>query len=101
VIPFLRDEAPKFGFFHPYSSGWPRPADPHYQEEPWHISYAPIANVLQEQWASRFTGAALDGLISQTAQAIARRRRIPPAIMESALRGLALEHYQTNVAPSL
>lgn len=100
VIPFLRTEARNFGFFHPYAGGWPRPSDPHYQEEPWHLSYWPIANVLQQEWMARFAGDALRDLIAKTARAIATRLGIPQTTMESALREIGLQHYQTNVTPS-
>ena len=111
VIPFLQSEARQFGFFHPYTagysspatSGFPRPSDPHYLEEPWHISYWPLADVLQERWAAEFAGttsAALSNLLDDVAGSLARRRRIPEATMRTALTSLGLVHYQTNVAPS-
>jgi hypothetical protein len=62
LIPFLRDEAPKFGFFQPYSSRRPNQTLPHYENEPWHLSYWPRANVLEQQWAARITGTVLDNL---------------------------------------
>ncbi len=104
LIPFIRDHAPRFGFFNPYagpsgtpaSGGFPSPAAPHYLEEPWHLSYAPIATVLQAEWARRITGAVLDGLVTRTAAAI--RGPIPQATMERVLRGMGLTSYQTNVA---
>jgi predicted deacylase len=99
VIPFLQTEAPRFGFFHPYAAGaFPNPSQRHYQDEPWHISYAPIANVLAEQWRTRITGTVLDTLIRDTATAI--RGNVPQATMERVLTGIGLTSFQTNVAPS-
>lgn len=105
LIPFVRDEAPHFGFFNPYASasgspptgGYPQPAAPHYLEEPWHLSYAPIANVIQERWAARITGAVLAALITRTATAI--RGPVPQATMERVLSAMNLPSFQTNVAP--
>jgi hypothetical protein len=103
VIPFLQTEARRFGFFHPYasagpsSSGFPAPTSPHYLDEPWHMSYAPLANVLQREWARRITGTVLDSLITRTAAAV--RGRVPQAAMERVLRGMNLTSFQTNVAP--
>ena len=98
VIPFLESEAPKFGFFHPYSDLRPQPGLPHYENEPWHISYWPITNTLQQEWESRFTGQVLNNLITETARVI--RGSIGQSRMEAILRGIGLENFQTNVAPS-
>ncbi len=98
VIPFLQAEAPSFGFFHPYTQSPPDLGLPHYEDEPWHLSYWPIANVLQEQWASRITGNVLAGLIARTAAAIGGR--VPAARLQAILGGMQLEHFQSNVAPS-
>jgi len=105
LIPFVRDEAPHFGFFNPYAGasgtpptgGFPQPTAPHYLEEPWHLAYAPIANVLQERWAARITGTVLTALISRTAAAI--RGPVPQASMERVLAAMNLPSFQTNVAP--
>jgi len=103
VIPFLETEAGRFGFFHPYasagpsSSGFPTPTSPHYLDEPWHMSYFPLANVLQREWARRITGTVLDGLITRTAAAV--RGAVPQATMERVLRSMNLTSFQTNVAP--
>lgn len=111
LIPFLQTEARNFGFFHPYTAGFstpptagfPQPADPHYQEEPWHISYWEVADVLQEEWARRaadLTNTAFQTLIARAAHEIARRRGISDADMETALGRLNLPSFQTNVAPA-
>ena len=88
--------APKFGFEHPYSSPRPNPGSPQYRDEPWHLSYAAIAHVLQEQWIARMTGATLDKLIARTAAAI--RGGVDQARMEAILKGLNLPSFQSNVA---
>jgi hypothetical protein len=98
LIPFLRDEAARFGFFHPYSDQRPNSTLPHYENEPWHLSYWPIANVLQQEWADRFTGDVLNNLISETARNI--HGPIDQARMERILRGIGLEYFQLNVARS-
>jgi hypothetical protein len=91
VIPFLQSEAPRFGFFHPYSAGaFPSATQHHYQDEPWHISYWPLANVIAEEWRRRIVSSTLAALITRTAQ----------ATMERVLRGIGLSQFQTNVAPS-
>ena len=105
VIPFLQTEARKFGFYHPYTtgytgqSGFPQPKSPHYLEEPWHLSYWPIAQVLQKEWARIFKGAKLDALITETAKALVKGRGTNPKDMKKALDKIGLAHYQTNVAP--
>jgi hypothetical protein len=97
VAPFLATEAPKSGFFHPYSQGGTRPS-PHYEDEPWHISYWRIADVLQAEWTRRITGAALDDLVDRTAAAIGGgidRKRLA-----GILQGIKLDDFQKNVAAS-
>jgi hypothetical protein len=97
VTPFLTRETSKFGFFHPYSQGGSRPS-PHYEDEPWHISYWRIADVLEAEWVRRISGAELDKLIDRTAAAIGGgidRKRLA-AILKS----IKLDDFQKNVAPS-
>jgi hypothetical protein len=98
VIPFLAAEAPTFGFFHPYGAAPPDKTQRHYVEEPWHLSYWPIAAVLQEEWTSRMTGAKLDQLIGRTATAI--HGKLDLANLKKILGKLNLEQFQTNVEPS-
>jgi uncharacterized protein DUF4157/D-alanyl-D-alanine carboxypeptidase-like protein/zinc carboxypeptidase len=98
VIPFLRSETQRFGFFHPYTSAPPDPAQRHYQDEPWHISYAPLANVFAARWAARITGTVLDALIQRTADRV--RGQVPLSTMLRVLRGLRLTEFQSNVSPS-
>jgi predicted deacylase len=98
LIPFLTNEAPKFGFFHPYSDQRPSSVLPHYQNEPWHLSYWPIANVIQQEWITRITGNVLDNLITETAKAI--HGPIDVVRIERILRGIGLANFQSNIAPS-
>jgi len=114
VIPFFQQHAHQFGFFHPYTggfsgqSGFPDPAKRHYEEEPWHISYFPISNVLQAEWARTFQAqgtdplnpTALDTLIADTAKKIAAGSGVSPATLERVLRQIGLRNFQTNVAPA-
>jgi hypothetical protein len=95
LIPFVRDHAAQFGFFNPYSGGAKR-ATPHYNDEPWHLSYWPIANVIEEQWLMTIQGQVLDDLIDKTADAI--RGPVDKALMLRVLRSLQLEKFQANVA---
>jgi len=96
LIPFLEHEAQKFGFFHPYSS--PRPSTGGYLDEPWHLSYWPIANVIAATWPDVIKGPVLDDLIRRTAAAI--RGDVDQARMERILRAMGLTTYQSNVARS-
>jgi hypothetical protein len=110
LIPFLQEHAYRFGFFHPYTAGYarsgtqpaqrgfPTPTAHHYLEEPWHVSYWPIANVLQRLWLSTFTGPVLENLILETAHAV--HGPVSEADMAKALRGIGLTSFQSNVAPS-
>jgi hypothetical protein len=97
VIPFLTAEAPKHGFFHPYSQGASRPM-PHYEDEPWHISYWRIADVLQAEWLRRISGSKLDDLVLRTATAIGGG--IDPKRLQKILQSIKLEDFQKNVAES-
>jgi Domain of unknown function (DUF4157)/D-alanyl-D-alanine carboxypeptidase/Succinylglutamate desuccinylase / Aspartoacylase family len=97
VTPFLATEAPQHGFFHPYSQGASRPS-PHYEDEPWHISYWRIADVLQAEWLRRISGSKLDDLVLRTATAIGGG--IDPKRLQSILQSIKLEDFQKNVAPS-
>ncbi len=110
LIPFLQEHAFRFGFFHPYTAGYarsggqpaqagfPSPAAHHYLEEPWHLSYWPLANVLQKLWIQTFSGPVFDNLVLQTAHAI--HGRVPEATMTRVLRGIGLSSFQSNVAPA-
>jgi hypothetical protein len=110
LIPFLQEHAYRFGFFHPYTAGYsrsgsqpaqkgfPTPSAHHYLEEPWHVSYWPIANVLQRLWLTTFTGPVLENLILETARAV--HGPVSEADMAKALRGIGLTSFQSNVAPS-
>ena len=110
LIPFLQEHAFRFGFFHPYTAGYtrsggqptqagfPTPTALHYLEEPWHVSYWPISNVLQRLWLQAFTGPLLTNLIAETARAV--RGSVPEATMAKVLAKIGLTSFQSNVAPS-
>ncbi|HUI62349.1 MAG TPA: DUF4157 domain-containing protein [Steroidobacteraceae bacterium] len=98
LIPFVRDHAAQFGFFNPYSGGATRPT-PHYSDEPWHLSYWPIANVMEEQWLTKIQGKVLDDLIDKTADAI--RGGVAKDLMLRVLKSLQLEKFQANVAKNV
>ena len=110
LIPFLQEHAFRFGFFHPYTAGYsrsagqpaqagfPTPAALHYLEEPWHVSYWPIANVLQRLWLQTFSGKVLDNLIAETAHAV--HGAVPEDKMAKVLTKIGLTSFQSNVAPS-
>jgi len=110
LIPFLQEHAFRFGFFHPYTAGYrrssgqpaqagfPAPAALHYLEEPWHVSFWPIANVLQQLWLQTFTGPLLSNLIAETARAV--HGSVPEATMAKVLTQIGLTSFQSNVAPS-
>jgi predicted deacylase len=98
VIPFLQTEARRFGFFHPYTSSPPNAAQRHYQTEPWHISYAPLANVFTARWQARMTGTVLDSLITRAADRV--RGQVPLQDMVDALKRISVQEFQSNVSPS-
>jgi hypothetical protein len=110
LIPFLQEQAFRFGFFHPYTTGYsrsggqptqarfPTPSARHYLEEPWHVSYWPISNVLQRMWLQTFTGPLLNNLIAETARAV--HGAVPEATMARVLGGIGLASFQSNVASS-
>ena len=110
LIPFLQEHAFRFGFFHPYTTGYsrsggqptqarfPTPSARHYLEEPWHVSYWPISNVLQRMWLQTFTGPLLNNLIAETARAV--HGAVPEATMARVLGGIGLASFQSNVASS-
>jgi hypothetical protein len=50
VIPFLVDEAPKFGFYHPYSDQRLSATLPHYENEPGIFLTGSLATALQEEY---------------------------------------------------
>jgi hypothetical protein len=96
VIPFLVDEAPKFGFYHPYSDKRLSATLPHYENEPWHLSYWSLAMALQEEYMKRITGTVLDNLIARTAKAV--HGGIDEKRMKTILAGMNLTSFQSNVA---
>jgi hypothetical protein len=95
--PFFRDEAVKFGFYHPYSDSRLSATLPHYENEPWHLSYWSLATALQEEYLKRITGQVLDGLLARTAKAI--HGSIDDKRLKGILAGMNLTSFQSNVAP--
>ena len=98
LIPFLSAEAPKFGFYHPYSDQRLSATLPHYENEPWHLSHWTLATALQEEYLKRITGQVLDNLIARTAKAI--HGGIDEKRLKSILSGMSLTSFQSNVAPA-
>jgi hypothetical protein len=97
LISFLSTEASKFGFYHPYSNQRLSAQLPHYENEPWHLSYWSLATALQEEYMKRITGQVLDNLIARTAKAI--HGGIDEKRMKQILGGMNLTSFQSNVAP--
>ena len=98
---FTRYVAPRFGFYTPYWEGhYPRPDLPHYNSEPWHLSYYPAAGPIRERWLAEFgEGDALSRLLDQVAVAIGFRAGIPTDRLRRVLGTLDLPSYQRNVTP--
>lgn len=97
LIPFLKDEAPRFGFYHPYSDKRLSATLPHYENEPWHLSYWSLAAALQAAYMKRITGKILDNLIARTAKAI--HGGVDEARLKAILATMGLMSFQGNVAP--
>jgi hypothetical protein len=97
LIPFLTTEAPKFGFYHPYSDKRLSATLPHYENEPWHLSYWSFANALQAEYMKRITGTVLENLIGRTAKAI--KGGIDEKRLKKILMGMNLTSFHSNVAP--
>ena len=96
LIPFLTSEAFRFGFYHPYSDKRLSSQLPHYENEPWHLSYWPFATALQQEYMKRITSTVLDKLISRTAKAL--HGTIDEARLKTILTGMDLTSFQSNVA---
>ena len=97
LIPFLKEEAPRFGFYHPYSDKRLSATLPHYEDEPWHLSYWTFAAALQAEYMRKITGAVLDKLIAKTAKAI--KGGVDEKRLIGILAGMNLTSFQSNVAP--
>lgn len=95
LVSFMTNEAPRFGFYNTYQEGlFPQPTRPHYDSEPWHLSYFPIAARLRERWLAEVNTLALLERVAQALGPVAgveTLRRILPT--------LDLMSYQENVAP--
>jgi hypothetical protein len=100
LVPFTRTVAPQFGFYTPYWEGrYPDPGAPHYLDEPWHLSYAPLASGLRSEWLARFQGDKLTDLLAYVAQTLAAPLGADPQVFYRALASLDLPSYVRNVAP--
>lgn len=100
LIPFMRDEAPRFGFYNPYAAGrHPEPARPHFEPEPWHLSYFAMAEPLRRHWLATLQGPDLAALYDRAAVAIAREGDVPTDALRRILPTLDLVSYVRNVAP--
>lgn len=100
LIPFLTTEAAKFGFYHPYSDQRLSATLPHYENEPWHLSYWSLAMALQEEYMKQITGKVLDNLLARTAKAVSGGSSgIDEKRMKQILSGMNLTSFQSNVAP--
>ena len=96
--PFVHDEAPKFGFYTPFREGFfPEPTKAHYQGEPWHLSYFPVAAALRERWLSEVEVASL---LTRVAATLSPRLGISADRIFAVLSTLDLPSYQRNVAPA-
>lgn len=92
---FMLNEAPRFGFYNPYQEGGsPEPARPHYQPEPWHLSYFPIADRLHERWLREVNP---QTLLEEVAQALGSVASVEA--LRRVLPSLDLPSYQRNIAP--
>lgn len=99
VIPFLEMEAWRFGFYNPYRDGaFPEPTKPHYDAEPWHLSYFPIASALKDRWAL-LVKPNEEALLDRVAARVAPAADVDQATLRRVLGTLDLPSYVTNVAP--
>jgi hypothetical protein len=98
LIPFLATEAPRFGFYHPYSDRRLSDTLPHHKDEPWHLSYWPIASAMEDAHMERISGEVLDDLITRAAKAI--HGRVDEGRMRKILAAMSLPSFRSNVAPA-
>jgi len=97
LIPFFATEAPRFGFYHPYSERRLSDTLPHHKDEPWHLSYWPIASAMEAAYMERISGEVLDDLIARAAKAI--HGRVDETRMRKLLAATSLSSFRSNVAP--
>jgi D-alanyl-D-alanine carboxypeptidase len=109
LVPFMRDEAPRFGLYNPYAVDlYPSPERAHYNPEPWHLSFAPIGEEMRQRWlAALASGPELEKLLDRAAFAIADRFRTASRgatlnlpTLRRVLGTLDLPSYVRNVAPA-
>lgn len=95
--PFVHDEAPKFGFYTPFRDGFfPEPTRAHYNNEPWHLSYFPVASQLRERWLAEVD---VPSLLTRVAATLSPGLGISAERIAAVLGTLDLSSYQRNVAP--
>lgn len=95
LVPFMQNEAPKFGFYNSFREGsFPDPTRPHYNSEPWHLSYYPIAGPLRERWLSEVD---VPALLERVAAALSGAADIN--VLRRVLPTLDLPSYHQNVVP--
>ena len=93
---FMTTEAPRFGFYNSFREGaFPEPGRPHYNSEPWHISYFPIATGLRDRWLSEVN---VPALLERVAMALSSVANIN--VLRRVLPTLDLPSFHRNVVPS-
>lgn len=100
---FTHEEAPKNGLYTPYWDGaFPEPARAHYNTEPWHLSFWPVAEPLRRRWLAEIGSdpQELDALLRRAALAIAAASGIEAERLYRVLGSLDLPSYVRNVAPT-
>lgn len=103
IIPFTRDEAPRFGFENPYAAGrHPDPTRPHFEPEPWHLSYVPMSEPLRQHWLRTLQGPELEALYDRAASAVsdASGGDIPREMLRRLLPTFDLVSIVRNVVPA-
>ena len=97
--PFVHEEAPRFGFYTPFREGFfPEPTKAHYNDEPWHLSYFPVASGLRERWLAEVD---VPSLLIRVADTLSPGLGISRDRISAVLVTLDLPSYQENVVPSL
>lgn len=101
LLPFFRDAAAQFGFYNPFAAGRFSEVDrPHYDPEPWHISFYPLAELLRGHWLATIQGPELDALLDRAAFAVAQKAAVPTDALRRVLASLDLPSYVRNVSPA-
>lgn len=99
VQAFLEATGPELGFYTPYRDGaFPEPAKPHYNAEPWHLSYFPLAADRVRRWTAVVKPAHAQ-LLDRVASHVAPDAGVDQAALRRALGDIDLPSFVTNVAP--